>query len=220
MDVYILELSIRLERAVDEVFKIQRALNAHFDGKPFNESFDNELYQEKKIVFDDCIAESLQTVQKTLDTCLIALNHIRNGRVEEFHEAVDALYLESREDEAKKVLSYVKNIIIHLWKWEYGGYAHTHKKLSKEIRNFRNEIEDLTSWSLKQNRNIIKLVREGWNSKYYHAVKEFQQALDDHPRDYTISSTKSFPKECPWTFEQLVECPIEDLLEIWKEAIH
>ena len=172
---------------------------------------------------NEIFKEELKTIEYLLEKCNIAMEQIKQGNIEDFKETVDALYLESVDTISQTVLSFTKIIIIHLFKLKYGWVEDSYDSLRKEIREHRNNIQDLTDWDLdKKKKNVLDKVYPKIEITYRRAKANFQGILDD-PKEskyYRIKTTSGFPSDCPWTLEQLIDYPIERLLEIWDNWIN
>lgn len=159
--------------------------------------------------------ENLRVIKETLATIQKAVNYYELGENEEFWETVDELYLESNRSVSDNVLTFLELLMLHMFKLAYGNNKNSSDYLMKEIRNFRKEIIWRTAWDLKKRRkNIISMVVEQLDVAYSRAVKEFQWILSTSQNDYSISTTKSFASECPWSLQELMDCDVEDL--IWR----
>ena len=165
--------------------------------------------------FDDRVKEELQVIQKLFEQGKKAIDYLGQGQIEEFHEAVDSLYLESNKSEARNVNTFAEKIILHLFKLAYGNDTNSHKHLSDEIDEFRDSIIRLTNWDepKKRVKIVIQMAEENMYLSYRRAVKTFQRILENNPKDYKIQSTRNFSKECPWTLEQLMDDTLDELVK-------
>ena len=135
----------------------------------------------------------------------------RNAQV--ITEVYDEFFESSNREDVRTVLSYVKQIILHLFKLAYGRFPESHIHLNKEIANFRNNVIEITDWDEeKREEVIIRLVQESINKAYRRSINQFKTTIEDNPDDYSITSTRNFQKECPWTLEELMDDTIDALI--------
>ena len=166
----------------------------------------------------DELQGELKTIELLLEKCYKAMDEIKNGNIIDFKETVDSLYIESVNTTAGTVDSFVKNVIIHLFKLKYGLMIDSYDSLKDEIDNFRDAVDDLVDWYGDRNKNVLNRVNLA--KSYRMAVRQFQRILD-HPtkgKEYTNVSTKTFPEICPWPLNGIMEYPIERLLNIWDDS--
>lgn len=170
--------------------------------------------EKKEISYEEFQAE-LQVVRELIERAQLALDCLSLGDTDAFLEAVDELYLESREAEANNALNYFRRMIQHLFKLKYGTRPESFKKLRREIENFRDEAIDLINRkgkTGKPNKNISDRVTIGLQDAYESAIRFFGNDIKDDPEDYKIQDTKSIPSKCPWTLTELMDQDIEILL--------
>jgi len=131
-----------------------------------------------------------------------------------FTEAFDEeLYLEGTKRDAKPANKFMKQIIIHIFKLKYGNDTLTRRKLSEEIKLFREEIDNITDRDTEDpDVNVLCLVEKNISLAYRRAFNEFERILDADPKSYHVSSMNSMPKECPWTFDEIMDMEIDVLL--------
>ena len=156
------------------------------------------------------ILMDLKTVQKVLDQTKKAMGELGNNKVEQFSESVDELYLESNRSEANKTGSFIRQMIIHLFKLKYGKDLNSHDHLRDEIENFRDEVIMILRWdTMKKLPNIIRLVVDDIDLDYQRAVRKFKRTKN---LDNDYLSIQNLPNQCPWILEELMDNSIDDLL--------
>lgn len=120
--------------------------------------------------------------------------HLRNGRLEELDlenlaEEIEALGISDK----RALRSYLIHLIHHLLKLKYKSeQLGNSKSWHSSIRNARQEIHFLLDDSKSLNKLLPKLIEEAYPIAKAKATEE------------TGMDEKKFPKECPWTKEELL----------------
>jgi len=167
--------------------------------------------------FDEVVQNELRVVRELLERANVALEHLQNGRREEFLNEADGLYLESNKADARNALSFVRLIMIHLFKIMYGRDERSSNILNREIRNFRFDLTDILDWDKnKRNTRAIELVENEIEITYIRAVRRFQSTIIDEPSGCSIENISMFPTECPWTLSQLIDSSIVELILLFE----
>ncbi|MHB8369757.1 MAG: DUF29 domain-containing protein [Leptospirales bacterium] len=91
--------------------------------------------------------------------------------------------------EKKELKSQFERLIAHLLKWTYTDKKGHETSWRASIKESRNQIRD----SLKENPGLKPFVGELYRESYEHGVL---WAMKDTNQDV-------FPKDCPWTLEQV-----------------
>ena len=165
---------------------------------------------------EEVIREELNVVRKVVEHAMVALDYLQKGQEKEFLEATGELYFESTKSEARTAIKYVKLVIIQLFNLKYTR-DNNHEYFKDEIHESMINIIDITNWDMEKKVDpVIELINQDMNLAYARAIREFQRILEKNPEDYKINSTKNLPEECPWTLENIMDDPIEDLLIVLK----
>jgi hypothetical protein len=127
--------------------------------------------------------------------------------------------LEEIEDMARRELRSLINLMAvimeHLYKWEnYRESAYMGSGWKKSILNARKELIDLFDEipSLKRIAQEKESLNKAWRRAVNSLITWFKEEEDLAQKYFgRFPTEEDFPKECPYTFEQIMEC------EPWME---
>ena len=99
------------------------------------------------------------------------------------------------ERDRKAMRSQLQRLLIHLLKWHYppNGLERTHGNWGTTINNARNEIRD----DIEDSPSLISYPAEVLDWVYQCARRE--------ARDQTQLDLSTFPEQCPWLLEHILE---------------
>ena len=169
----------------------------------------------------------MKEYEKEFNDCLLRMNNIihglqniaqfmERGDIQMAHAELSQLATESVDSEAKVVSSRLERMIEHLLKL---GYCSNQNDLNRNARQWkisidkqRNEVYTLLQWyEKKRETNIILRVVDMISSIYRGGIRRYISASD---HDASLFINKDLiPEECPWTFEELMDDEIVDLVE-------
>ncbi|MGB5592422.1 MAG: DUF29 domain-containing protein [Crocosphaera sp.] len=137
-----------------------------------------ELYTEDFVLWSD------ETVKQLKNKDLVDIDW------EHLIEEITALGNEQR----RKVRSYLKQLFIHLLLYRYwvSEKERCAKGWEKEIENFRDELEDLLDSKTLYN-YYVQTLDETYQKSRLRAIQK------------TGLPSSTFPKECPFTSEQILD---------------
>jgi hypothetical protein len=163
--------------------------------------------------------EAISAIKIMTEKIISCLESLTPDNPDLFMESFETLYLESVESEAQKVLVFIKNIIIHLFKSKYGNDVNSRNHLRKEIENFREEINDITDYDTnKPKATVVNKANREIDKSYGRAVRSFRKILEDpyDSKDYSIKANfiNKLPESCPWNFQEIMDDSIDSLLSI------
>lgn len=166
---------------------------------------------------NESVQRSLSEVYKLVEKCMGALEQLKQNNPTAFNESVDNIfYYESNQSDARNVNSYIKLIMLHLFKLKYGKVKNSHIHLNKEIDNFREEIINIINWddSNRLKKNIIKFVEEDFDMNWPRALRALSRVIKESPKEYRIKNTKGFSTYTPetWTFTNIMDMDTGDLI--------
>lgn len=134
---------------------------------------------------------------------------VQNGM--SWDEAFDEeVYLEAKQDQ-KKANAYVFRIVEHLLKVKYSTNDLNINHWIQEIDNFRTKLFNLTLWGKRSSdTNLIKYIENNLQDMYDDGVDEYKKDAKEYPD--LVVGLELIPEECPWSFEELMELEIEELI--------
>lgn len=142
---------------------------------------------------------------------------IRQGELDLAKTEMDELYIESVKSDVRNLGSRVERIIEHLLKL---AYCDNYEDIKRDARGWKISIDkqrkDLYSsldWGQqKRQTNIIRGIENRLTIIYDNAIHGYFVAMEDNP---SLDQNKELiPEECPWTFEDLMDLKIIDLVEM------
>jgi hypothetical protein len=101
----------------------------------------------------------------------------------------------SRSDR-RALRSQIRRLTMHLLKWEKQPHLRAGSTWDDTIDNARDEIEYLLKESPSLRRETDEMIQEMYPKAVKDAVKQTKLPAND------------FPKECPFTFEELMTLPV------------
>jgi hypothetical protein len=123
--------------------------------------------------------------------------------------------LEEIEDMGQRyldsVVSFMAVILEHLYKWEnFRDREYVGHSWIKSINNARNELEGIFRRhpSVKAKAQERENIQSAWEWAVYRLINWFKEPQNhDLAKKYfgRLPTEKDFPKECPYTFEQVME---------------
>ena len=142
---------------------------------------------------------------------------IRQGELDLAKTEMDELYIESVKSDVRNLGSRIERIIEHLLKL---AYCDNYEDIKRDARGWKISIDkqrkDLYSsldWGQqKRQTNIIRGIENRLKIIYDNAIHGYFVAIEDNS---SLDQNKELiPEECPWTFEDLMDLKIIDLVEM------
>lgn len=123
----------------------------------------------------------------------------------------DEIFMED-SDTKSVVRSKLTRIIEHLFKIKYSTSRMLIDGWIHEIEyTFRRDIQDRIDWFNEPNKNVLKDLTANLQKIYKSAIKLY----NDDASKYSdlVPGINQMPKECPWTFPELMDLEIDELLK-------
>ena len=142
---------------------------------------------------------------------------IRQGELDLAKTEMDELYMESVKSDVRNLGSKVERIIEHLLKL---AYCDNYEDIKRDARGWKISIDkqrgDLYSsldWGQpKRQTNVIRGIENRLKIIYDNAIHRYFVAIEENPSLFINKDL--IPSECPWTFEELMDDEIIDLVEM------
>ncbi|WP_252178070.1 DUF29 domain-containing protein [Endozoicomonas sp. 4G] len=113
----------------------------------------------------------------------------------------------SREDEIDKLESFLVNLVLHLLKCEYqttvlkdGCNTHFIPSWLTSISNRRSDIQRV----IKKHKSVQHVCEEALANIYPEAKRRAIKQMNKHVHANQKLTQDSFPNECPWSYEQVI----------------
>ena len=142
---------------------------------------------------------------------------IRQGELDLAKTEMDELYIESVRSDVRNLGSRLERMIEHLLKL---GYCSNQNDLNRNARQWKISIDkqrknlysSLDWGQQKRQTNIIRGIENRLKIIYDNAIHGYFVAMEDNP---SLDQNKELiPEECPWTFEDLMDLKIIELVEM------
>lgn len=123
----------------------------------------------------------------------------------------DEIFMED-SDTKSVVRSKLTRIIEHLFKIKYSTSTMLIDGWIHEIEyTFRRDIQDRIDWFNEPNKNVLKDLTANLQKIYESAIRLYNS--DASKYSDLVAGINQMPKECPWTFAELMELDIDELLK-------
>ena len=112
----------------------------------------------------------------------------------------------------KSAVSFVKNIILHLFEVAYfADEEDKYHRIDKKFNRFKNDLDHILRSGDGYDEDLAAKIKKKFPRAYNLSVEKYRaRAKKDGKSEILL---KLIPGECPWAFEELLECGIDDLLQ-------
>lgn len=122
----------------------------------------------------------------------------------------EEVYSESVKSDGTKAASHLARMIEHLLKLGYCTNERNHNIWASDAEKHRNIVFKVLRWRNKVYSNLKKYLESNLQGIYEDGLKLYDEAAKNYP-DLECYRDE-IPEKCPWSFEQLMDDSIENLL--------